>query len=232
MFSATELEARFSKLGGVFLTPIATLARRLAQVRGIVCDWDGVFNDGAKGDGSSSMFSEADSMGINMLRYALWRERGETLPVTALITGVDNPSARLFATREHFHALFYGTKSKTGAIEALCTEHRVSPDQLVCLFDDINDLGMAFGCGIRVLVRRDASPLLKDYVARHGLCDYITGLTPREHAVREVVELLLGLLGAFDTVVTSRVAWDADYARFFAARQAVTPKVVDRVAHT
>jgi 3-deoxy-D-manno-octulosonate 8-phosphate phosphatase (KDO 8-P phosphatase) len=229
MSGTKELEARFSKLGGVFLTPIATLAKRLSQLRGIVCDWDGVFNDGAKGDGSSSMFAEADSMGLNLLRYALWRERGETLPVTALITGVDNPSARVFATREHFHALYYGTKSKTGAIEALCSEHRLSPDQIVCLFDDVNDLGMAFGCGIRVLVRRDASPLLKDYVARHGLCDYITGLAPREHAVREVAELLLGLLGTFDAVVTSRVAWDTDYARFFGARQAVTTKVVDRV---
>src|SRR5262245_52586110 len=104
MSGTKELEARFSKLGGVFLAPIATLAKRLSQLRGIVCDWDGVFNDGAKGDGSSSMFAEADSMGLNLLRYALWRERGETLPVTALITGVDNPSARVFATREHFHA--------------------------------------------------------------------------------------------------------------------------------
>ena len=87
---------------------------------------------------------------------------------------------------------------------------------------------MAFGCGIRVLVRSDASPLLHDYVARHGLCDYITGHAADEHAVREVAELLLGLLGAFDAVVTSRVAWDDDYARYFVARQAVTTKVIDR----
>jgi 3-deoxy-D-manno-octulosonate 8-phosphate phosphatase (KDO 8-P phosphatase) len=229
MFGATELEARFSKLGGVFLTPIATLGERVKEIRGIVCDWDGVFNDGMKGESSSSTFAEADSMGMNLLRYALWRERGETLPISAVITGVDNPSARVFASREHFHSLYHGTKSKTGAIEALCAEHRVSPDQLVCIYDDVNDLGMAFGCGIRVLVRRDSSPLLQDYVARHGLCDYITGHAPQEHAVREVAELLLGLLGSFDTVVTSRVAWDADYARFFGARQAVITKVIDRV---
>jgi 3-deoxy-D-manno-octulosonate 8-phosphate phosphatase (KDO 8-P phosphatase) len=201
----------------------------LRQISGVVCDWDGVFNDGTKGEGSTSMFAEADSMGMNLLRYALWRENGENMPVTALITGVENPSARVFATREHFHAIYYGAKSKTGAIEALCRQHRLSPDRLICIFDDVNDLGMAFGCGIRALVRRDASPLLQDYVARHGLCDYITANSARTHAVREVAELLLGLLGTFDAVVTSRVAWDAEYVRFFSARQSVTTEVFDRI---
>ncbi|HLF10603.1 MAG TPA: phosphatase [Gammaproteobacteria bacterium] len=228
MLAATELAARFSKLGGVFLTPVDVLATRLESIRGLVCDWDGVYNDGAKGEGSSSTFTEADSMGTNLLRYALWRERGETLPVTALITGVDNPTARAFAKREHLHAIYYGSKNKTAAIEALCGKHRLSPDQLVCVFDDVNDLGMAFGCGIRVLVRRDASPLLQDYIARHGLCDYITAHAPQNHAVREVSELLLGLLGCFDTVVTSRVAGDDDYIRFFAARQAVVTEFFDQ----
>jgi hypothetical protein len=46
--------------------------------------------------------------------------------------------------------------------------------------------------------------------------------------VREVCELLLGLLGAFDAVVASRVAWDASYAAYFAARQAVATELVDQ----
>ena len=89
---------------------------------------------------------------------------------------------------------------------------------------------MAFGCGIRVLVRRDASPLLHDYVARQGLCDYITAHPAERHAVREVCELLLGLLGSFDAVVASRVAMDAAYVGYFAARQSVTTEVIDRSA--
>ncbi len=109
--------------------------------------------------------------------------------------------------------------------------HQLSSEQLICLFDDVNDLGMAFACGIRVLVRRDASPLLHDYVARQGLCDYITAHPAERHAVREVCELMLGMLGSFDAVVASRVAWDADYARYFAARQSVTTEVIDRSVH-
>lgn len=229
MSGLLELEARFSKLGGVFLTPVDELAARLDRVRGIVCDWDGVFNAGAKGHGSASTFSEADSMGMNLLRYALWRKHGGAQPVTALITGVENPTAREFAAREHVHAVFSSAKNKALAVEALCKRHGLSPEQLVCIFDDVNDLSMAFGCGVRVLVRRAASPLLQDYVARHGLCDYITAHTAQEYAVREAAELLLGLLDSFDAVVAARVAWDDEYVRFFAQRQAVVTDYVDTV---
>lgn len=227
MSADTELEMRFSKLGGVFLTPIRVIKQRLLTIRGLVCDWDGVFNGGAKGEGSASTFSEPDSMGTNLLRYALWRAHGGVLPVAALITGADNPSARGFAEREHFHSIYHGARTKTGAIEALCGTHNISSEQLVCVFDDVNDLGMSFGCGIRVLVRRDASPLLHDYVTRQHLCDYITAHSAERYAVREVCELLLGLLGSFEAVVASRVAWDDEYARYFAARQAVATRLID-----
>lgn len=229
MKTAAEL-ALFSRLGGTFVTPAATLVERMRTIRGFVSDWDGVFNQGAKGEGSESTYSEPDSMGTNLLRYALWRERG-ALPVAALITGLHNPSARTFALREHFHAVHYGARNKTAAIEALCRTHSVSSEHLVCIFDDVNDLGMAFACGIRVLVQRSASPLLREYVVRQGLCDYVTAHSSERHAVREVCELLLALLGSFEAVVASRVAWDRDYEAYFAARQAVTTEFVDQRAN-
>jgi 3-deoxy-D-manno-octulosonate 8-phosphate phosphatase (KDO 8-P phosphatase) len=225
-----ELEARFSKLGGVFVTPVTVLVERAHKLRGLISDWDGVFNQGAKGEGAESTYSEPDSMGVNLLRYALWREHGRELPFAALITGAENPSARRFALREHFHAVYYGARNKTAAIEALCGAHRVSSEQLLCLFDDVNDLGMAFACGIRIFVQRTASPLLRDYVVRQGLCDYVTGHSPERYAVREACELLLGLLGSFDAVVASRVAWDRDYAGYFDARQRVATELVDQSA--
>ena len=224
----TELEV-FGKLGGTFVTPVGTLVERARTIRGFVSDWDGVFNQGAKGEGTESTYSEPDSMGTNLLRYALWRKHGE-LPIAALITGAENPSARSFAVREHFHAIYYGSRNKTAAIEALCRAHRCSSDRLVCVFDDVNDLGMAFACGIRVYVQRSASPLLRQYVVRQGLCDYVTAHSAERHAVREVCELMLGLLGSFDAVVASRVAWDRDYAAYFTARQALTTEFVDQRA--
>ena len=220
MASGTDVEASFSALGGVFQTPATDIGARLAGVRGLVFDWDGVFNPGAKGENVSSTFSEADSMGVNLLRYALWRVRGE-LPVVSLITGENNPTARRFAAREHFHAVYSGIRNKAAAVDELCAQTGIDESELLCVFDDVNDLGMAARCGVRMLVRRGSSPLLRDYAARHALFDYMTGAGPDAHAVREIAELLLGLLGVFDQVVASRVANDADYARYFAARQAV-----------
>jgi 3-deoxy-D-manno-octulosonate 8-phosphate phosphatase (KDO 8-P phosphatase) len=232
MKSDVELENRFSKLGGLFVTPAQVLAARLHDMHGFVSDWDGVFNQGAKGEGAESTYSEPDSMGTNLLRYALWRQHGRQLPVAALITGAENPSARGFALREHFHAIFYGARNKTVAIETLCRMQSVSSERLICMFDDVNDLGMAFACGIRIFVQRAASPLLRDYVVSRGLCDYVTAHPAERHAVREVCELLLGLMGAFDTVIASRVAWDREYAAYFAARQAVATEFVDQTAKT
>ncbi len=223
-----ELATRFSQLGGVFLTPPETLAERLRAIRGLVFDWDGVFNVGAKGDGAPSTFGEPDSMGTNLLRYALWLRHGEQLPFTAVITGVDNPSARAFVQREHFHAICYNAKSKGEVLAELCARHGLRGEEVACVFDDVNDLAVAAACGVRVLVRRDASPLLQDYVARNGLCDYITGQPAERSAVREACELMLGLLGAFDRVVSSRIAWDEPYTRYFAARQALATEILER----
>ena len=103
-----ELEV-FARLGGTFVTPVATLVERARSIRGFVADWDGVFNPGAKGEGAESTYSEPDSMGTNLLRYALWRAHG-ALPIAALITGAENPSARNFAVREHFHAISEGPR--------------------------------------------------------------------------------------------------------------------------
>ncbi|HEX6996652.1 MAG TPA: phosphatase [Gammaproteobacteria bacterium] len=226
--SAAEVGARFTKLGGVLVTPPEAIAERLARVRALVFDWDGVFNAGAKGEGAASTFTEADSMGTNLLRYALWQAHGERLPYCAVITGVDNPSAKSFVVREHFHALLYNVKDKGAALADVCAREGLEPREVACVFDDVNDLAMAAVCGVRVLVRRDASPLLLDYAVRHGLADYVTGRPAERGAVREATELLLGLAGAFERVVASRIAFDADYRRYFDMRQAQRAELLDR----
>lgn len=228
MAVGADVETRFASLGGVFITSATVLAQRLGRVRGFIFDWDGVFNSGAKGQGIASTYSEPDSMGTNLLRYALWRKNSETLPISALVSGADNPSARDFAKREHFHTVYTGVKDKRWAVDALCARHDVDPDQLVAIFDDVNDFGLAARCGIRVLVRKDASPLTCDYAIEQGLCDYITASPADRYAVRETCELLIGLLGQFDAVVASRAAWEERYLRYFDARQGLVTDVIDQ----
>jgi 3-deoxy-D-manno-octulosonate 8-phosphate phosphatase (KDO 8-P phosphatase) len=217
--TVSAITRRFSEAGGVFVTPAPVLAASLRRMRAVVFDWDGVFNSGVKGQDLASTFSEADAMGSNMLRYALWH-RAEQLPVAAVVSGEDNRAALQFAKRERFQAIYVGVRDKRRMIEHLCSRHRLETDEIACIFDDINDLGMAALCGVRYLVRRPASPLLMRYVAERELCDYISASEPSQHAVRELCELSLGLLGMFDVVVDSRTAYDASYQRYFSERQA------------
>jgi len=218
--SQSGLVEKFSAAGGDFITPVEGLTQKLDQCRAVVFDWDGVFNAGRKGDTSSSGFSEVDSMGTNMLRYGLWRRHGE-LPCTAIISGENNQSAIMFAEREHLSAAYTGIRSKQHVVEHLCGEHDLKPEQIACVFDDINDLPLAEACGLRLMVRRSASPVFAEYVERRGLCDYVTGAESGGYAVREICELLLGLMDAFDDVVASRVAFDAEYQGYLKLRQAV-----------
>ena len=154
-------------------------------------------------------------MGTNLLRYALWREHGE-LPIAALdhrccttrrrarsrCASTSTPSTTARATRRlRSRRCAARTASRRSSSSASSTTSTTS--------------AWRSRCGIRVLVQRSASPLLREYVVRQGLCDYITAHPPERHAVREVCELLLGLLGSFEAVVASRVAWDRRLRRLF-----------------
>lgn len=214
-----SLSGCFADAGGVFVTSAAEIATKLRDVGALVFDWDGVFNGGFKSEGLPSTFSEADSMGTNMLRYGLWR-KNKQLPTVVVISGADNRTAVQFARRERFQDVYLSISDKRLVIKHLCSRRNVKPHQIVCVFDDINDLGMATMCGLRYLIHRPASPLLKKYARQHRLCDYITGNDSLNYAVREICELSLGLMGAFDIVVDSRVAYDETYQEYFSQRQA------------
>ena len=227
----SDLVERFSAAGGCFVTPVEELTHKLEQCRAIVFDWDGVFNAGRKGQSSSSGFSEADSMGTNMLRYGLWRRLGQ-LPYAAIISGENNESAIAFAEREHLTAVFTGMRDKKQVITHICDNDNLQPEQIACVFDDINDLPMAAECGLRFRVHRKASPMFAEFADRREFCDYVTGANSDSFAVREICELMLGLMGSYTDVVASRVARDARYEDYFTIRQAVVTRLYGQEEET
>ncbi len=229
MITESEIEGRFRGLGGVFLTPATTIAARLPVIRALLYDWDGVFNSGMKGESIRSSFSEPDSMGTNMLRYAIWRAHGR-MPVCAIISGEYNPTARQFAMREHFHEVYTGMRNKVEALERFRARHGLECEEIAAVFDDINDLSAIAKCGLKILVRRDASPLLQEFVAHRSLCDYITAQEAGRFPVREASELLIGLLGNYAEVVESRMILDDDYAKYFVERQSIETAIFDAPA--
>ena len=73
------------------------------------------------------------------------------------------------------------------------------------------------------MVRRDANPLFTNYVVQNGLVDYITGSQSGQFAVREGCEMMLGLLGQFDTVMVERLRYKPVYDQYYQQRQAIEP---------
>ncbi|MFD2933274.1 phosphatase [Spirosoma flavum] len=219
----SEIEQIFSALGGQFITPADALAEKLRSVRAIVFDWDGVFNDGIKTESGSSSFSEVDSMGTNLLRFGLWLHHGGQLPAAAIITGVTNVLAETLVRREHFHACYSQAKHKVDVLTHFLNQHNLKPQEVAFFFDDALDLSVAEVAGVRIMVRRSANPLFTNYVVKNGLVDYVTGSQSGQFAVREGCELILGLLGQFDTVMAERLRYQPLYDQYYQQRQAVEP---------
>jgi len=218
--SPDEIAKLFEERGGEFLSSPSLIADKLKNIRAILYDWDGVFNEGSKGGNSQSGFSEVDSMGTNMLRFSQWLFHNKQMPACGIITGADNYAAYDFAKREHFHKVYFKVSNKIKALEHLEEIHGIKPEEVLYLYDDILDLSVAEKVGIRIFVRSHAKVLFSEYVRKNKLADYITAYSGGDHAVRESCELLMGLNGTFDEVVESRSTYSADYQEYLAERNA------------
>lgn len=217
-----SIQEIFEGQGGEFVTPFSAIQKRLSVVKAFVFDWDGVFNNGAKSSGYHAPFSEADSMGINLLRFDFWC-RHQGLPLVYIVTGEDNPTAIYFAQRENFHAVYQQIKDKSQAIQHICDRHNITAAEIACFWDDVTDLSMAKLCGLRIMLRRSASPLFEGFARKAGLCDYITGHSGDRHGLREASELIIGMQGMYDERITARYMFDTSYQQYFELRKKMYP---------
>jgi len=220
--SITDLSQLQRVFAGDFLAEPMVLQEKLLKVKAYVFDWDGVFNNGTKDASGSSPFNEVDSMGVNMLRFNHYLRKG-TNPVTAVITGEHNNAAFTLARREHFHCVYYGIRSKREALVHLCQAYSIEPHDVAYFFDDILDLSIAEICGLRMMVGRAGSPLLRALVHKNKLADYITAADGGNNALRESAELLIGLSGQYDDTILQRVHNSALYREYLQDRNIPMP---------
>jgi 3-deoxy-D-manno-octulosonate 8-phosphate phosphatase (KDO 8-P phosphatase) len=216
-----QTEVIFSELGGQFITKADSMAKKMQNIKGLLFDWDGVFNPGVKSADQPSTFSEIDSMGINMLRFSIWLETG-VVPFTGIITGQLNNTAFELAKREYFNAVYFNFKSKKEALDHIKDEYDIRASQMVFVFDDILDCPAAKHSGLSMLVKRTSSPLFTDYVLNNELVDYITAHTAEQQAIREVCELLMGLKGNFNDVLDKRIAFSSEYVEYLNQRSQIS----------
>ena len=215
-----EIVQLFESGGGEFFTPPSVFVAKLKNIRAVIFDWDGVFNEGFKQGAEGSVFSEVDAMGTNMLRYALWKVHGKQ-PIIAVITGEENPSAQGLSKREHFHAMYFQAKNKAAVFANFCKAHTLKPEEVLFFFDDVLDLEIARRCGARVMIGRKATPMLASFAKSNAMVDYITGCDGEDHGLREGCELIIALLGQYDAVVSERMVFSSDYQLYLAERQEI-----------
>lgn len=201
------------------------LLRRLARTKAVLFDWDGVFNDGFKDAEGGSPFGEVGSMGVNLLRFALWLRNG-SLPKAAVITGQHNTFAERFAQRERLHGLYMGFSNKPDAFDAFLAKHGLEADEVAFVFDDAIDLPVAARCGFRVLIGSPATAWFMEQVVERGEADLVTGNSGGNNGLREATDALIALLGNGAEVIAHRAGFTETYQRYLAERQAIEPEFV------
>ena len=195
----------------------------MKKFKALVLDWDGVFHDGRKAVDGSSTFSEIDSMGLNLLRFAHHQQQGMPLPV-AIVTGERNPSAEAFAQREHLDAFCFNAQDKRLAIPFLETLWGIPAHDWAFVFDDILDLGLAKEVAFRAMVQRTATQETVQFAQRKGLVDMVL---QGDHAVREFAERNLVEMGQFDAALAERIAVSTSYQSYWKDRQALPTLLQD-----
>lgn len=202
---------------GKFIVSPDELREKFLKIKAFVFDWDGVFNNGQKSETGTSIFSEVDAMGTNLLRFNFYQRNG-SMPITAIISGENNSAAFALATREHFQAVYYGIKFKALALQHFCMTMNLKPDEVAFVYDDVLDLSMAEKCGLRVMVNRACNPLLIDFAVERNMVDYITAADGHNHAVREMSELMIGISGVYKHTIEARMNFTDEYLLYLQTR--------------
>ena len=224
MILHTEVAELFRSVGAKLIAEDYVFPEKLEQVKALVFDWDGVFNEGWKGEGVQSPFSEIDAMGINMLRFGLWLKSG-VVPHVFIITGLKNVSAQVIANREGFTALYLEMLNKSMAMRHISEQYQIEAKEMICFFDDVLDVPMAKDCALRMYIHRTSKLMFEKYLIDHQLCDYVTGSISGEPAIREICEFLLGMGGIYDSTISKRIAFSDEFKTFTNQKKERSPVV-------
>jgi 3-deoxy-D-manno-octulosonate 8-phosphate phosphatase (KDO 8-P phosphatase) len=218
-----HVEKAYGQIDGRFINSAGEIKRRLSSIKAFVFDWDGVFNNGEKSTSAGSLFSEVDSMGVNLLRFSYFLKNGH-LPVSLIISGESNDTAFYYSKREGFTYCFYKVAHKLRALEFLCEKEKIQPSEVAYFFDDVLDIPIAEMCGLRMQVNQGINPLFINYCIDNNLVDYLTSSAGGAFAVREATELLIGLNGNYNEVIQARITNSQAYQHYIGLRRQVVPQ--------
>ncbi|MBI2056283.1 MAG: HAD hydrolase family protein [Candidatus Sungbacteria bacterium] len=157
--------------------------RKLVPVRLVAFDFDGIMTDGMVyvDDTGHEMVrcSRRDSLGVGMLQ----KQAGI---VVGVISKEANPVVAKRCEKIKVQC-WQGVENGEGKLKILkriAAENNVSPEEILYMGDDVNDIEPMQFAGVKVTVA-DGHKKLK------AIADYVTEARGGSHAVREVCELIL-----------------------------------------
>ncbi|HTX22514.1 MAG TPA: HAD hydrolase family protein [Candidatus Aquilonibacter sp.] len=169
----------------------SSLVSRLKAIRLFLCDVDGVLTDGSifiGGEREFKRFDIRDGLGLVLLRRA-GLKIGWVSARPSLATKMRAKELKI-----HFLVQQGDRLSKTGAIEKLLAQEKISWEEVCFVGDDVVDLGPLTRAGLGVAVA-DARPQVK------AAADFVTGATGGRGAVRETIEMILRAQGKWEPVI-------------------------------
>jgi 3-deoxy-D-manno-octulosonate 8-phosphate phosphatase (KDO 8-P phosphatase) len=219
------LENSHQEIQGTITGRAQDLKLKLAKIKAVAFDWDGVFNNGDKGHYPSS-FNEIDSMGINMLRFGYYLLNNVN-PLAFIVTGEKNDIALNWAEREHFHAVYLKVKNKIDVLHLMEEKYHINRDEILFVFDDIHDLSLAMECGVKILIPNPGAQNFDALCRKMNYCDYISKNSGGQNALREISETVLFLLGLFEKTIRSRIDFQGIYFDYWQTRNAVRTEILE-----
>ncbi|MDR1520571.1 MAG: HAD hydrolase family protein [Planctomycetota bacterium] len=163
---------------------------KLAAIRFLVLDVDGVMTDGSISYDSAGhelkTFNVKDGAGLGY-----WKQAGHE---AGIITGRSSPMLERRARELGIRFVAMGAPEKMPAFEKMLAEAGVAPEETAVVGDDLPDLPLIRRAGFGVAVADAAAEarLEADWVARQN---------GGRGAVREVIELILKARGEWDGVL-------------------------------
>lgn len=158
----------------------ATFLQKLAKIKLLACDVDGVFSDGRIYMGQDGeelkAFHTRDGYGIKALQNIGVQ--------VAVITGRSSNMVEKRMTSLGVKYVLQGCENKQPALKALQTQLGISANSTASIGDDMPDLGMFQASNIKVCVA-DGHPIVQQKA------DYITHINGGYGAVRELCDLIL-----------------------------------------
>lgn len=167
----------------------ATLRRKFARVKLLLCDVDGVLTDGTVymgGGVETKRFHIRDGLGLRLLQ----KQGVKVGWVSRRVSGATVQRAEDLQV----DFLHQGDTDKITAVEQILATTGLQWDQTCFIGDDIVDLGVLRRAGVAVAVADGAAEARR-------VADFVTRLPGGSGAVREVVELILKAQGRWRDVV-------------------------------